>query len=115
MTSDATIQSPGRKSGARPPATPKLIMLRQPASKARRSVSPISGPRQITRTPGPAAMPVGTRRLLRLTVAAPVRAVERRLSPRARLVLAGNPDGSVSDLINDCADAATDSITRDRP
>jgi ATP-dependent helicase HrpA len=54
-----------------------------------------------------AAMGPGTRRLLRLSVPSPVKAVERALDPRTRLVLGTNPDGSLSALIDDCADAAT--------
>ena len=54
-----------------------------------------------------AAMGPGTRRLLRLSVPSPVKAVERALDPRTRLVLGTNPDGSLSALIEDCADAAT--------
>ncbi len=53
-----------------------------------------------------AAMAAGTRRLLRLSVPSPVKAVERALDPRTRLVLGTNPDGSLSALIDDCADAA---------
>jgi ATP-dependent helicase HrpA len=54
------------------------------------------------------AMGAGTRRLLRLSVASPVKAVERQLNPRTRLVLGANPDGSLSALLEDCADAAVD-------
>ena len=52
------------------------------------------------------AMLPGTRRLLRLAVASPVKAVERTLDPRTRLVLGANPDGSLAALLEDCADAA---------
>jgi ATP-dependent helicase HrpA len=52
------------------------------------------------------AMAPGTRRLLRLSVPSPVKAVERALNPHARLVLGTNPDGSLVALIDDCADAA---------
>ncbi|EID11402.1 ATP-dependent RNA helicase HrpA [Mycolicibacterium phlei] len=55
-----------------------------------------------------AAMGPGIRRLLRLSVPSPVKAVERQLQPRAKLVLNANPDGSLRELIEDCADAATD-------
>ena len=48
----------------------------------------------------------GIRRLLRLTVASPVKAIERQLNPRTRLVLGANPDGSLAALLDDCADAA---------
>lgn len=54
------------------------------------------------------ALPAGLRRLVRLSVASPVKAVERQLSPRERLVLGANPDGSLTALLEDCADAAVD-------
>ncbi|MDT4923126.1 MAG: ATP-dependent helicase HrpA [Pseudonocardiales bacterium] len=57
-----------------------------------------------------AAMRVGTRRLLRLAVPSPVKAVERSLSTRARLVLGANPDGSLAALLDDAADAAVDAL-----
>ncbi|MCV7282075.1 ATP-dependent RNA helicase HrpA [Mycolicibacterium flavescens] len=57
-----------------------------------------------------AAMGPGVRRLLRLSVPSPVKAVERQLQTRARLLLATNPDGSLQALIEDCADAATDAL-----
>jgi ATP-dependent helicase HrpA len=53
-----------------------------------------------------AAMGPGVRRLLRLSAALPVKTIERQLNPRARLVLGANPDGSLSVLLDDCADAA---------
>lgn len=53
-----------------------------------------------------AAMGPGTRRLLRLAVASPVKNVERALDPRTRLQLGSNPDGSLAALLEDCADAA---------
>lgn len=53
-------------------------------------------------------MQAGTRRLLRLSVSSPVKAVERQLDPRTRLMLGANPDGSLAALLDDCADAATD-------
>ncbi|BBY01125.1 ATP-dependent RNA helicase HrpA [Mycobacterium seoulense] len=52
----------------------------------------------------------GTRRLLRLSVASPVKAVERQLSPRTRLALGANPDGSLTALLEDCADAGADTL-----
>lgn len=55
-----------------------------------------------------ASMGPGTRRLLRLAVPSPVKAVERQLQPRTKLVLGANPDGSLQALLEDCADAATD-------
>lgn len=57
-----------------------------------------------------ASMGPGTRRLLRLAVPSPVKAVERQLSPRTKLVLGSNPDGSLHALLDDCADAATDML-----
>jgi ATP-dependent helicase HrpA len=53
-----------------------------------------------------AAMGTGIRRLLRLAVPSPTKAVERQLEPRTRLVLGVNPDGSLPALVDDCADAA---------
>jgi ATP-dependent helicase HrpA len=53
-----------------------------------------------------AAMGPGVRRLIRLTVASPVKMVERQLNPRTRLLLGSNPDGSLAALLDDCADAA---------
>jgi ATP-dependent helicase HrpA len=50
----------------------------------------------------------GTRRLARLSVASPVKAVERQLDLRTRLTLGTNPDGSLPALLEDCADAAAD-------
>lgn len=63
-------------------------------------------------TPGQrdGAMGPGVRRLVRLSVASPVKAVERQLSPRTRLSLGANPDGSLTALLEDCADAATDTL-----
>ncbi|OBH12508.1 ATP-dependent RNA helicase HrpA [Mycobacterium sp. E1747] len=52
----------------------------------------------------------GLRRLVRLSVPSPVKAVERQLSPRTRLSLGANPDGSLTALLEDCADAATDAL-----
>ncbi len=61
-------------------------------------------------TPGEqqSAMTAGSRRLLRSAVPSPVKSAERQLDPRARLLLGNNPDGSLSALLEDCADAATD-------
>src|SRR6185437_211229 len=57
-----------------------------------------------------AAMRNGVRRLLRLAMPSPVKAVERTLSTRARLLLGANPDGTLADLLEDCADAAVDDL-----
>jgi ATP-dependent helicase HrpA len=56
------------------------------------------------------AMGPGLRRLLRLSVASPVKAVERQLDPRTRLILGTTPGGSLTALLNDCADAAMDAL-----
>ncbi len=50
----------------------------------------------------------GLRRLLRLSTRSPVKALERDLDIRRRLVLGSNPDGSLPALLEDCADAAVD-------
>jgi ATP-dependent helicase HrpA len=57
----------------------------------------------------------GVRRLLRLSLPSPSRAVERGLPPRARLILAASPDGSLAALLDDCADAATDTLLDAEP
>jgi ATP-dependent helicase HrpA len=57
----------------------------------------------------------GVRRLLRLALPAPGKAVERSLSTRARLVLGANPDGSIPALLDDAADAAVDSMVDSLP
>ncbi len=56
------------------------------------------------------AMRPGVRRLLRLSVASPVKQAERQLDTRTRLTLRTNPDGSLPALLEDCADAATDAL-----
>jgi len=56
------------------------------------------------------ALGPGIRRLLRLSTPSPVKAVERQLDPRTRLALGTNPDGSLSALLDDCADAAVDAL-----
>ncbi len=53
-----------------------------------------------------AAMGPGTRRLLRLAVPSPSKALEKKLDTRTRLTLGTNPDGSLTALLDDCADAA---------
>jgi ATP-dependent helicase HrpA len=62
-----------------------------------------------------AQMRPGVRRLLRLTTPSPVRAAERSLTARARLVLGANPDGSIPALLDDCADAAVDAMVAEPP
>jgi ATP-dependent helicase HrpA len=56
------------------------------------------------------AMWRGTRRLLALTVPAPVKPLQARLSNEARLVLTRNPHGSVGALLDDCVAAAVDAL-----
>ncbi|MDT4914580.1 MAG: ATP-dependent helicase HrpA [Pseudonocardiales bacterium] len=63
-----------------------------------------------TRTEQAAAMGRGQRRLLRLSIPSPAKAVERSLSTRARLVLGANPNGTLAALLEDCADAAVDAL-----
>ncbi len=60
-----------------------------------------------------AAQRAGVRRLLRCSVGSPVKSVERGLSTRTRLVLGANPDGSLTALLDDCADAAVDALLGD--
>jgi len=50
----------------------------------------------------------GTRRLVRLSITTPVKTIERQLDTRTRLTLGTNPDGLLSALLDDCADAAAD-------
>ncbi|MFV8315269.1 ATP-dependent RNA helicase HrpA [Mycobacterium sp. 23] len=57
------------------------------------------------------AMGPGLRRLVRLSVPSPIKSVERQIDPRTRLILGTNPDGSLSALLDDCADAAADALT----
>jgi ATP-dependent helicase HrpA len=68
-----------------------------------------------TRVEQAAAMPGGIRRLVRLKVASPVKAAERSLSPRERLVLGANPDGDIASLLEDCADASVDALVNAIP
>ncbi|MEV0394726.1 ATP-dependent RNA helicase HrpA [Polymorphospora rubra] len=56
------------------------------------------------------AMRAGTRKLLRLTVASPVKFLQGRLSNEAKLALSRNPHRSVVDLIDDAAGAAVDHL-----
>ncbi|OMB96644.1 ATP-dependent RNA helicase HrpA [Mycobacterium colombiense] len=56
------------------------------------------------------AMGPGIRRLVRLSVASPVKAIARQLDPRTRLALGTNPDGDLPALLDDCADAAADAL-----
>lgn len=54
------------------------------------------------------AQRAGIRRLLRCAVGSPVKAVERELSSQTRLMLKAN--ASLTALLEDCADAATDAL-----
>lgn len=56
------------------------------------------------------AMGPGIRRLVRLGVSSPIKAIARQLDPRTRLALGTNPDGDLFALLDDCADAATDAL-----
>jgi ATP-dependent helicase HrpA len=56
------------------------------------------------------AMWAGTRRLLLLNVASPVKAVSGRLSNAQKLALSTNPHGGVPALLEDCVVAATDAL-----
>lgn len=56
------------------------------------------------------AMRPGIRRLVRLSVTSPTKAIARQLDPRTRLVLGTNPDGDLAALLDDCADAAADAL-----
>jgi ATP-dependent helicase HrpA len=56
------------------------------------------------------AMVAGTRRLLLLTIAAPVPAVIRGLSTKSKLALSTNPHGGVGPLLDDCLDCAVDAL-----
>ncbi len=57
-----------------------------------------------------AAMRAGTRRLLALTVASPVRSVQRDLDRSAALTLAGAPHGGAGALLDDAVLAALDAL-----
>jgi ATP-dependent helicase HrpA len=63
-----------------------------------------------TQADADAAMALGTRRLLLLTVASPVKAVAGRLSNEAKLALSRSPHRSVPDLLADCLAAAMDRL-----
>ena len=56
------------------------------------------------------AMWRGTRRLLRLTIASPVKVVNAQLSNQAKLALSHNPHRSAADLLDDCVTAALDAL-----
>jgi ATP-dependent helicase HrpA len=56
------------------------------------------------------AMRTGTRRLLLLTIASPVRAVNAQLTNEAKLALSRNPYPSAAALIDDCVACAVDAL-----
>ncbi len=56
------------------------------------------------------AMWAGTRRLLLLTTASPLKAISGRLGTRAKLVLSSYPYASVAQLLADCHSAAIDQL-----
>ncbi|SQD99012.1 DUF3418 domain-containing protein [Parafrankia sp. BMG5.11] len=58
------------------------------------------------------AMWAGTRRLLLLNVASPVRGIIGRLPNAAKLALSNNPHRDVTDLLDDCVAAAVDTLLR---
>ncbi|MFY1691563.1 ATP-dependent RNA helicase HrpA [Plantactinospora sp. WMMB782] len=55
----------------------------------------------------------GTRRLLRLTLGSPQKAVSGRLTNEAKLALSRNPYRNVQELLDDAADAAVDRLLAD--
>ncbi|MGH9005002.1 MAG: DUF3418 domain-containing protein, partial [Acidimicrobiia bacterium] len=59
------------------------------------------------------AMAAGTRRLLLLGVASPVRAVSRLLSNDTKLVLARSPYAGAADVLGDCVTAAVEQLMID--
>jgi ATP-dependent helicase HrpA len=59
------------------------------------------------------AMWRGTRKLLRLTVPPPLKAVQGRLSNQAKLALSRNPHGGVAALLEDCVTAVIDKVIID--
>ncbi|MGH2841771.1 MAG: DUF3418 domain-containing protein, partial [Solirubrobacteraceae bacterium] len=56
------------------------------------------------------AMHAGTRRLLMLTLASPLRSTQRGLSTKAALTLAGAPDGGAAAVLDDAYVAALDAL-----
>ncbi|TCP50119.1 ATP-dependent helicase HrpA [Tamaricihabitans halophyticus] len=55
----------------------------------------------------------GTRRLLRLVLPSPNKAIQRGLDNAAKLTLAHNPHGGVGALLEDCIDCAVDALLAD--
>jgi ATP-dependent helicase HrpA len=56
------------------------------------------------------AMWQGTRRLLLLTVPSPLKALQGRLTTRAKLALSQNPSGTMAELLDDCVVCAADEL-----
>ncbi|MEU3275059.1 ATP-dependent RNA helicase HrpA [Saccharomonospora sp. NPDC006951] len=56
---------------------------------------------------------LGTRKLLRLNIASPMKYLNRNLGNTAKLVLTRNPHGSVAALLEDCVDCAVDKLMAD--
>ena len=75
-------------------------------------VEPSRGTRGVPK-PTREAIRLELRTRLRAELNSPVKHVERGLSQRARLVLNANPDGGLSALLSDCADAAVDALIGD--
>ncbi|MEC3980771.1 ATP-dependent RNA helicase HrpA [Amycolatopsis sp. H20-H5] len=59
------------------------------------------------------SMWAGTRRMLRLNVASPMKFISRNLNNSSKLVLNRNPHGSVAGLLEDCVDCAVDKLVAD--
>ncbi|HLL67710.1 MAG TPA: ATP-dependent RNA helicase HrpA [Micromonosporaceae bacterium] len=57
-----------------------------------------------------AAMAAGTRRLLQLTIASPVKAVNARLSNQVKLALSRNPYRNAAELLDDCVACGVDAL-----
>jgi ATP-dependent helicase HrpA len=56
---------------------------------------------------------LGTRKLLRLNLASPMKFISRTLSNSSKLVLGRNPHGSVAALMEDCVNCAVDKLVAD--
>lgn len=55
----------------------------------------------------------GVRRLMLLNVTSPIKALQRQLSTRAKLVFSRSPHGDVGDLLDDCVACAADKVVAD--
>jgi ATP-dependent helicase HrpA len=56
------------------------------------------------------AMWEGTRRLLLLTIPSPIKALQGRLTTKAKLALSQNPHGTMAELLDDCVVCAADKL-----